>query len=279
MTFSHPRRNDARGKSGLKVRRGLGTTAAAEADRLVEQINVLLADESWWSIDRRTDAAMQFDPIAVSAFFDGIEAGVLPSKDLRERIIHLPSQEEGYARVMLVGSTGAGKTTLLRQLIGSDHKRDRFPSTSTAKTTTADIEIITAPGPFEAVITFMTEHEARCSVDECLEEACIGVIRGYDDKRVAEALLEHPEQRFRLSYSLGGWQQEQLNQEPEDKYKMDFDEEDDAGTLPEAEIVTVAEIAGNQERLVEYVGHIRKVAIAVAEPTTGSGTRRLPGYE
>ena len=265
VTFSHPRRSDARGKFGLKVRRGLGTTDDAEADRLVEQINTLLADESWWSIDRRADAAMRFDAIAVSAFFDGIEVGTLQSKELRERIIPLPSQEEGYARVMLVGSTGAGKTTLLRQFIGSDHKRDRFPSTSTAKTTTSDIEIITKPGPFEAVITFMTEHEARCSVDECLEVACTSVIQGNEDRRVAESFLEHPEQRFRLSYPLGGWQQEQLKQEPEDQYEMDFEGDDDESALADEEVVGSAEIISNRERLAGYVARIREVATSVRQ--------------
>ena len=267
VTFSHPRRRDARGKFGLKVRRGLGTPDDATADHLVEQLNTLLADESWWSIDRRAEAEMQFAPSVVAAFFDGIESGALPSRDLRNRIIPLPSVEEGYSRVMLVGSTGAGKTTLLRQLIGSDHTRDRFPSTSTAKTTTADIEIITAPGPFEAVVTFMTEHEVRCSVDECLEQACLGVIRGYDDTRVAEALLEHPEQRFRLSYPLGGWHQEPAGQDSEDQYEMDFaDSEDDAAeVLPETESVTAAEIVSNQEQLNGYVARIRGVAQSVRQ--------------
>ena len=69
VTFTHPRRTDARGKFGLKVRRGLATTDDAEADRLVTQINALLSDETWWSIDRRADAARQFDSIAVAAFF------------------------------------------------------------------------------------------------------------------------------------------------------------------------------------------------------------------
>ena len=266
VIFSHPRRRDARGKFGLKVRRGLGTTDDAEADRLVEQINSLLADESWWSIDRRADATKQFDAVAVSAFFDGIEPGTLPSKDLRQRIIAMPTQEDGYARVMLVGSTGAGKTTLLRQFIGSDHKLDRFPSTSTAKTTTADIEIITAPAPFESVITFMTEHEVRCSVDECLEEACIGVIRGDNDTRVAEALLEHPEQRFRLSYPLGGWQQELPGQKSDNQFDMDFEDEDAVDSLAEEEIVSSLEITSNQERLNGYVDRIREIAIAVRQP-------------
>ena len=120
VIFSHPLRTDTRGKSGLKVRRGLGTKDDAEADRLVEQLNTLLGDSSWWSLDRRTEAEQRFDGTVVKAFFDKIEVGKIKSKDRRETIIPLPKPEEGYVRVMLVGSTGAGKTTLLRQLIGSE---------------------------------------------------------------------------------------------------------------------------------------------------------------
>ncbi len=268
VTFNHPRRSDARGKLGLKVRRGLGTTDEKEADRLVEQLNAILADETWWSVDRRTEAENRFDSIVVSAFFDGIEAGSLPTKDLRGNIIPLPSVEEGYARVMLAGSTGAGKTTLLRHLIGSDHRRDRFPSTSTAKTTTADIEIITAPGPFEAVITFMTEHEVRCAVDECLEEACISAIRDQGDKDIAGALLEHREQRFRLSYILGTWQQEETSQQADAQHEMEFEFKDEneapeAETLAEDEIIADSELILNNERLSSYVTHIREIAMSV----------------
>ena len=145
----------------------------------------------------------QARPYPTGRDLDGIGVGKSKSKELREGFIALPTPEDGYARVMLVGSTGAGKTTLLRHFIGSDHNRDRFPSTSTAKTTTADIEIVTAAAPFKAAITFMSEAEIRFSVGECLEEACLAAVRGRDDMRIANALLEHPEQRFRLSYPLG----------------------------------------------------------------------------
>ena len=268
VTFNHPRRSDARGKFGLKVRRGLGTTDDAEADRLVEQINTLLADESWWSLDRRGDADREFDGIAVAAFFDGIEVGRSSSKDQREEIIRLPTREKGYARVMLLGATGAGKTTLLRQFIGSDHRQDRFPSTSTAKTTTADIEIVTADGPFEAVITFMTEHQVRCAIDECLEEACASVIHGQDDAGIADDLLEHREQRFRLSYVLGGWQQGQPDEEEGDQYKLDYgfgDEALDTETLADDEVVRGDELADNNQHLKDFVARIREVALSVQE--------------
>ncbi len=266
VTFNHPRRSDARGKFGLKVRRGLGTTDDAEADRLVEQLNALLADESWWSLDRRADAALQFDSIVVAAFFDGIEVGKIKPKDRRESVIQLPTQKDGYAGVMLAGATGAGKTTLLRQLIGSDHVQDRFPSTSTAKTTTAEIEIILASGPFRAAVTFMTEHEVRCAVDECLEDACFGVIRGDDDAAVAGKLLEHREQRFRLSYVLGDWQQSQPGQNAVPDMDFMFEGEvPETETLADDEIVGGTELESNNESLGDYVGRIKGLAAAVRE--------------
>ena len=266
VIFSHPRRTDTRGKFGLKVRRGLGTKDDAEADRLVEQLNQLLANSSWWSLDRRAEAEQQFDSVVVSAFFDNMEAGRVDSEKLREDMIRLPTPEDGYARVMLVGPTGAGKTTLLRQLIGSDHKSDRFPSTSTAKTTTADIEIVITPShPFKAVVTFMTEHEVRGDIEECLEEACISAIDNASDKDIAAALLEHREQRFRLSYILGSWQQEQPEQE-DDEYEMG-EEETEAATLAEDEIVAGTELTENKDRLSEYIVRIKEVAAAVQKQT------------
>lgn len=266
VTFNHPLRRDGRGNYGLQIRRGLGTRDDAEADRLVEQLNTLLADQSWWSLDRRAEAALQFENIVVSAFFDDIEGGKNNSKGLRDGCIPLPPPGEGYARVMLVGTTGAGKTTLLRQLIGSDHKRDRFPSTSTAKTTTCDIEIIMGPGPFEAAVTFMSEHEVRCAVEECLEEACIGVIRGFDDSGIAGAFLEHREQRFRLSYPLGAWQQSETTNEIDNQYEMGYEyEAPEMDTLPVGEAVGSDDVTGNNERLRGYVAQIREIATEVRQ--------------
>jgi hypothetical protein len=64
-----------------------------------------------------------------------LEPEVLDTSALREAQIPMPDRSEGYVRVQFVGTTGAGKTTLLRHLIASDPRKDRFPSTSTAKTT------------------------------------------------------------------------------------------------------------------------------------------------
>ena len=264
VIFSHPVRTDARGKVGLKVRRGLGTTDGNEAQQLVDELNELLSDQTWWSLDRLGDAGRHFDSRIVAAFFDGIEIGKLDSRQLRQEVMPLPTPEQGYARVMLVGSTGAGKTTLLRQLIGSDHKRDRFPSTSTAKTTTAEIEIVADPESeyYDAVITFKSEHEVRCAVDECLEDACVAVIRGHDDSGVAGALLEHREQRFRLSYILGGWQQAAPRQ---GSVSLFGDDDADEDALPEDETVIGEELAANNDRLRRYLAGIRQIATATRD--------------
>ena len=267
VTFSHPLRTDARGKVGLKVRKGLGTTDVNEAQRLVDQLNELLSDETWWSLDRWGDAGRHFDSRIANAFFEGIEIGKSDSRQLRQEVMPLPTPEQGYARIMLVGSTGAGKTTLLRQLIGSDHKRDRFPSTSTAKTTTAEIEIVAdiEAEYYDAAVTFRPEHEVRCAVDECLAEACIAVTQGQDDAGVADALLEHREQRFRLFYILGGWQQAGSRSGSASLFG-DNEEDDDA--LPEEETVIGEMLAANNDRLIGYVDQIKKIANNTKERIT-----------
>jgi len=267
VTFRHPKRTDSRGRPGLKVRRGLGTPDELEANRLVEQLNELLNDHSWWSADKRTEAANHYDSVVIAAFFDGMESGKISSIALREAVIPLPTKEDGYSRVMLSGTTGAGKTTLLRHVIGSDHNHDRFPSTSTARTTTADIEIVTADCPFKAVVTFMPEHEVRAHIDECLEEACLSAVQQKSDEKVAAALLAHREQRFRLSYTLGSWL-ENSTKEEEDDFSFD-DEESEPDGVEETEIVSQEDLSRNQARLSEFINRIKHISLDVARLTAG----------
>lgn len=264
VTFRHPRRTDSRGQAGLKIRRGLGTVDEAEADRLVEQLNELLSDQSWWSVDRRKEAELRYESVVVAAFFNGMEAGKRISVVLREEKISLPTNEDGYSHIMFSGTTGAGKTTLLRHVIGSDHIHDRFPSTSTARCTTADIEIVTTDGPFEAVVTFMPEHEVRAHIDECLEEACLSAIQDQSDDKIATALLSHREQRFRLFYPLGPWQEEKTTVEDDFSFG---DEEPELDELEEQEILSAAEITRNRARLSEFVARIKQLSDAVGNST------------
>lgn len=266
VIFRHPLRRDARGKLGLKVRRGLNTTDDLQADELVRQLNALLSDRSWWSADRRGDAERYFAAPIVSAFFDGIEVGRIDTAKLREERIPLPGRSDGYARVLLVGTTGAGKTTLLRHLIGSSHENDRFPSTSTAKTTISDTEIVTADGPFSAAITFMSEFEVRAHIDECIEAACLSAIEGHPDTKVAAALLTHREQRFRLSYLLGDWE----NETPSDEDEFLFEPAPHAksGDLADEDSVTGDARCVNRERLESYISRLRALASEIEKQNT-----------
>jgi hypothetical protein len=205
ISFRHPAKPDPRTNSGMKIRRGLGTSSDSEADQLVSEMNELLADDSWWSVTQRDRAAKNFSDVIVSAFFDPLEPETQDNSAIRELHIPMPDKSQGYPRVQFVGTTGAGKTTLLRHIIGSDPKVDRFPSTSTAKTTIADIEIITGPLPFEAVVTFFDEWKVHTSVVECVIEAGNAVWERMKDDEIADRLLHHSDQKFRLSYVLGSW--------------------------------------------------------------------------
>ena len=202
------------------------------------------------------------------------------SRALREQIIPLPSHDDGYARAMLVGTTGAGKTTLLRHLIGTDPHRDRFPSTSTAKTTTADIEIVTADGPFEAVITFASRAQVQADVEDCLYEAGERALQGGSADEIAAALLEHREQRFRLSYVLGAWNQpgptddDVVQDEFDDFDYSDPDEADD--DLTNDDIVSAEAVRQNNALLREFVDRIATLAQDVGDAV---GDQRGASYD
>lgn len=270
VIFRHPLRRDGRGRLGLKVRRGLGTADEAIADQLVGQLNELLHDEKWWGPDRKADAAQIFSPVVVSAFFDGIEIGKAENSSARPYLVPLPGPAEDYSRVLLVGTTGAGKTTLLRHLIGSSHSRDKFPATSTARTTTADIEIITREGPFEAVVTFLSEFETRAYIDESIEAACVAAVDGQRDEAIARAFLEHRDQRFRLFYILGEWPETEPDAVEEG---FDFEGTAVAPNAANDELLVGLESSTLSARLKEYVGRIKRVAETVGSTANIKHTR------
>jgi energy-coupling factor transporter ATP-binding protein EcfA2 len=264
VSFRHPLRKDSRGKPGLKMRRGLGTADPAEAELLVEQMNALLSDPSWWSAIRRAEAERQFAIPVVAAFFAEIEAGRTDPWTVREAQIPLPSRDDGYARVLFVGTTGAGKTTLLRHLIGSDPEKDRFPSTSTAKTTVADIEIVLADSDFEAVVTFSSEHEVLANIEECVADACVAVFEGKRDADIGDRMLNHRDQRFRLGYTLGSFSENATKSGADDDFSFD----EPQGHLVDEEVEEVEEVedavpdderARNAQRLRDYVKRIREL--------------------
>ena len=260
LTFRHPVCRDDEGRPGVKVHRGLGTSDESTADALVEEMNILLHDETYWNIAERPRAQQRFSNTVVRAFYEPMESPVdIDPTTIRDGAMPLPGKDEGYSRVLFMGTTGAGKTSLLRHLIGTDSRYDRFPSTSTGKTTIADIEVITSHGDFEAVVTFFPQRVIRTYVEESVLEACKAAWRGETNERIAQDLLYHKEQRFRLSYLLGSWAP--AEQEPdEDDWEEEDAIEDDEVELDPTSVPTADERAEMQLELEAHLVKIREIA-------------------
>ena len=229
VIFRHPvRRNEATGKPGVRIRRGLGTRDKAVAEQLRDELNVLLGGPQYHDPAARTEAERRFDPRVVDIFFNKMAPEETDFPALRDAVIPLPEAEpDGYRRVFFLGTTGAGKTTLVRQLIGTDPMKERFPSTSTAKTTIHDTEIVLAAGDWRAVVTFASRDEVREYLNECVSAAVLSAANGASDAEVLRRLLNHVNQRFRFSYVLG-------NGSPAAVPGSDFeDDEDEPGGEPD----------------------------------------------
>lgn len=226
VIFRHPVRIDPNtGKTGLRVRQGLGTSDEVEASQLKDQLNQLLGDEAYWNLSARNEAANRFHRRVVEIFFYGMDPEESDFGAIREEIIPLPtSRDSDYRHALLLGTTGAGKTTLLRQLIGTDPESERFPSTSTAKTTVHETEVVLSPRSFSAVVTFFPMDEVREHLNECISEAVLSAYRGDNDSEVLRKLLMHVNQRFRFNYILGNGPQAPASDDDDD------DDVEDAST-------------------------------------------------
>lgn len=218
LIYRHPVAMAADGKQKLRVRRGLGTRDEAEAQGFVDELNLILADETLWSTAAQGTAAARFSPVIVSAFYDYLSVDRLPDGwDERESRMPLPNSEDGFVKIQLVGTTGAGKTTLVRQLLGTDPDTERFPSTSAAKTTVADLEVIADGDDFSAVVTFVSRSQARFYIMECVSSAVAAAFEDRPASEVSMRLLTHAEQRFRLNYLLGKPAISQVDEDEEDE--------------------------------------------------------------
>lgn len=221
IIFRHPARKDRNtGKPGLRVRAGLSTKDEIEAVNLIDQMNELLANSDYWSMTAQATARDRYDSRVVDIFFHDLVPQPTDFIGAREQVIPIPrSDTSDYRVALLLGTTGAGKTTLLRQIIGTHPKKERFPSTSTAKTTVADTEIIVADGEYHAVVTFMERDEVRDYLEECISKAVLSAYQNKSDVEVLKSLLQHTDQRMRFNYVLGNG--------PTEDGELDFDDEDE----------------------------------------------------
>ncbi|WP_344241973.1 hypothetical protein [Actinocorallia libanotica] len=145
--------------------------------------------------------------------------------EIREELLPLPT--EGYRRVLLLGTTGAGKTTVIRQLLGTHPETERFPSTSTAKTTVATSELILTDEPnYRAVITFVSRAEIEAALVDNIAETAKACFEDKHEATLVTKLLDHVSQRFRFSYMLG----KPVLQVDEDD---DWDDDDDEQVISE----------------------------------------------
>lgn len=232
VDFRHPLKTDANNRRGKKMRKGLGTSDRAEAERLVAQLNELLRDEALWSLGARPEAARRgYDERVLEIFYAELEPASRSAKALREDTLPFPARDTGYSRHLLLGVPGGGKTTLKRQLIGSHPKTDAFPATSVNRTTTFPIETIFRDGEYAAVVTFLSEHETRFEIEESVSAA---IIRAATDsiERTAKDFLEQSDMRFRLKYTLGDYTADE--REDEDPY-ADPEQDDIEDEEPTAE--------------------------------------------
>lgn len=255
VIFRHPVRVDLNtGKAGLRVRQGLGTSNEVEADELKDELNQILGNESFWTLAAKSEAEKRFHLRVVEIFYHGMTPDENDFGAIRESILPLPTTvNSDYRRALLLGTTGAGKTTLLRQLIGTDPESERFPSTSTAKTTVHETEVILADGPYRAAVTFFPMDEVREHLNECISEAVLAAYRNDSDAEVLRKLLMHVNQRFRFNYVLGnGFQAQALDDDDED--------EDSLGPVDEASIDGTIDIDATNALLLRTLVALRSIA-------------------
>lgn len=274
VEFRHPLRSDGGGKAGKKTRKGLGTPDAARAQLLVSQLNELLADRSLWSIGAKPEAAKRYEPEVIEIFYGEIEPRAFEARPLRDKLLPLPTRSDGYAKVGLMGVPGAGKTTLVRQLMGTHPENERFPSTSVNRTTTFPTEVVLHAGDYHAAVTFMSEHETRFEIEECVSAAIVEAVEG-DEAQVTRALLEKSDMRFRLKYLLGDLAQEEDDVDPYDEVDATPDEiEDDSAVTTDAERVSNASLVRGY---VKRIFSIAKTHQATIEAQHGTLASMLPG--
>lgn len=263
VNFRHPVEKDKTGKYGLKVHRGLGTDDGEEAQMMAIQLEKMLNDDYWWDHSKKDEAYSKYSAVVVDAFYDPMENIASVENEMLDRI-YLPGKEDGYNRSTIIGPSGYGKTSLVRMIAGTIE--EKFPTTSTGRTTTCNMEIIMGnDGVYEVVITFMSRHLVEMYIQECIEAAleyCIHSSGEYINRKdISDKLFVHRDLILRLSYILGDLT---LKQDENESDQFDFDEEDN---LDENEI-NAYEFQQDKEALLERINYFIDEIIKIAENLT-----------
>lgn len=276
VIFCHPMIPDeATGKPGLRVRRGLGTENREEAQSIIDDLSAILANPDFHKLGARDLAARQYQQKAVSAFYDHDRLRTVLVDPWEKRdVLRLPTAEEGFSVIQIVGSFGVGKTTLVQQLIGTNHGKGSFPAKGKGRTTICDTEIICAPGDYSAVVSFESRDRIRGYIEECVEAAVRAAGEGLKDETVARKFIEHSEQRFRLAYILG----KIVVPKSQGAFDDDFDEDDEVDDGEEetalATDITDHERQANAKRLTDWIDRCKALAGSVVSETENEMGRR-----
>ena len=126
------------------------------------------------------------------------------------------------------------------------------------RTTTFPTEVALRDGPYESMVTFMSEHEARFDIEESLLAAFIEAVSG-NINQVARAFLEKSDMRFRLKYLLGERTEEHAEADPyeddQEQTEIALGSDDAASSSPEERVKL-------RQTLDAYIERINKMALA-----------------
>lgn len=268
FSFRHPVIKDTNG-NGKKIQRGAGTSDEMVVLKLVEQLQELISNEKWHNAFKRFEATEQYDRIVVEAFYDCMPNIVEVNTALD--VIPMKSLEEGFPIKTFVGMSGGGKTSLLRKLMGTT--KDVFPTTSTNRTTTCDMEVIKVKSKiYEMAVQFISRNELEADLLDNMVDA-IEYVMGQmqedgiiDDIELITKILNHREMATRLSYLLGMPKISVSDEEEddlEDDYSMVQDSLIDTFTFPEYVI--------DQEKQDKFLWELEERIKLIAEKYRSTG--------
>ena len=119
-------------------------------------------------------------------------------EEIQEKLGQLTS----YPKIYLLGSTGAGKTSIVRTIL--DTENEKFPTTSTTRTTIAPTEyVISSQRDFKSTFIFKEKENIENSITELLTTAifkALSLRENEDNFNIIPYLEETPDERFRLKY-------------------------------------------------------------------------------